>query len=96
MGFHQSINEHWRGWAAIIYLIICLYDFVIASSFFNTGVVGYVEEMSKINIELAAEVIKQTSRWEPLTLTNGGIFHLAFGAILGVSAWNKRELPNGK
>ena len=28
-------------------------------------------------------------QWQPLTLQFGGLVHLAFGAILGISAWNK-------
>jgi hypothetical protein len=27
--------------------------------------------------------------WESLTLSNGGLIHLAFGAILGVTAWTR-------
>ena len=35
------------------------------------------------------------SPWESLTLTNGGLMHVAFGAILGVAAWSRgREKLN--
>jgi hypothetical protein len=30
-------------------------------------------------------------QWVPLTLTNGGFIHIAFAAILGISAFNKTE-----
>ena len=30
-------------------------------------------------------------QWVPLTLTNGGFTHIAFAAILGISAFNKEE-----
>ena len=32
-----------------------------------------------------------TSRWEPLTLQAGAMFHLSFGAILGTTAWRKKD-----
>jgi len=31
------------------------------------------------------------SRWEPLTLQMGGMFHMSFMAILGVTAWRKKD-----
>ena len=27
--------------------------------------------------------------WQSLTLSNGGLIHIAFGAILGVAAWSR-------
>ena len=40
---------------------------------------------------LAAGNNCQTSRWEPLTLQMGGMFHMSFAAILGVTAWRKKD-----
>ena len=40
---------------------------------------------------LAAGKNCQTSRWEPLTLQMGGMFHMSFAAILGVTAWRKKD-----
>ena len=31
----------------------------------------------------------ETTRWTPLTLQAGALFHLSFGAILGVTSWRK-------
>jgi len=31
------------------------------------------------------------TRWEPLTLGAGAMFHLSFGAILGATAWKKKD-----
>ena len=33
----------------------------------------------------------KTSRWEPLTLQAGAMLHLSFGAILGATAWRKKD-----
>ena len=37
------------------------------------------------------EIKMNTSRWEPLTLQAGAMFHLSFGAILGATAWRKKD-----
>jgi len=29
--------------------------------------------------------------WKPLTTSNGGLFHMSFGAILGVTAWREQS-----
>ena len=31
------------------------------------------------------------TRWEPLTLQMGGMFHISFAAILGVHTWRKKD-----
>ena len=33
----------------------------------------------------------KVTRWVPLTLGAGAMFHLSFGAILGATAWKKKE-----
>ena len=37
------------------------------------------------------EVQLAASRWTPLTLEGGAMFHLSFGAILGATAWRKKD-----
>jgi len=37
------------------------------------------------------EIKMNTSRWTPLTLQAGAMFHLSFGAILGATAWRKKD-----
>jgi hypothetical protein len=46
----------------------------------------------------------QFREWHPLTLQGGGLYHLAMGGILGVSAWQRTQekiaiygsaMPNG-
>lgn len=74
-------KNKWREWMAYGYLVMCIFDFVIAPIF---------------NAVLIAFFHAQLPAWQSLTLSNGGIVHLAFGAILGVSAWGKtREITNG-
>ena len=80
MGINKTINRHWRDWAALVYLFICLVDFFIAPLMWNIGMAMESDEI-KLN----------TSRWMPLTLQAGAMFHLSFGAILGATAWRKKD-----
>ena len=80
MGINNTIHEHWRDWAAIVYLFICIVDFFIAPLLWNIGMTMMDNEI-KMN----------TSRWTPLTLQMGGMFHMSFAAILGVAGWKKKE-----
>ncbi len=76
-------NEHWlqvkwRPISAMVYLIICLFDFVIfpviwAMFLQYSGSPKFIEA------------------WNPLTLQGAGLFHLSFGAILGVSAFTRGQ-----
>ena len=40
---------------------------------------------------VAKGLVCDASRWTPLTLEGGAMFHLSFGAILGATAWKKKE-----
>lgn len=73
-------EEHWvrslwrpaMGWT---YMIINLFDFVIAPAF-----VLYLR-LRGVEIDM----------WKSLTLDNGGFIHLAFGGILGVTAYGRSK-----
>ena len=64
----------------LTYMIVNLADFVIFPIMFT--IVQFFET------EAANDAFRQ---WVPLTLTNGGFIHIAFAAILGISAFNKEE-----
>ena len=80
MNINKTINRHWRDWAALVYLFICFIDFFVAPLIWNIGMNMQSDEI-KLN----------TSRWAPLTLQAGAMFHLSFGAILGATAWRKKD-----
>ena len=80
MSINKVINRHWRDWAALVYLFICLVDFFIAPLLWNIG----MTLMDK-------DVQMNTSRWMPLTLGAGAMFHLSFGAILGATSLNSHK-----
>ena len=83
MSINKTINRFWRDWAAIVYLFLCLIDFFVAPLVWNL----IMAEHCAIN-DCAAEGV---TRWMPLTLEGGAMLHLSFGAILGATAWKKKE-----
>ena len=69
-------KTYWRPAAAWLYLGVVLFDFVVAPVF----------------SPIWAKIFGITfQRWEPLTLQGGGLFHLSFGAIIGVTSWGRTK-----
>ncbi len=58
-----------RPLAGYVYLIICVFDFVIFPVLWNL-----IQREAGVEIE----------QWKPLTLEGGAIVHLSYGAILGI------------
>jgi hypothetical protein len=82
----QKEEEHWvkaywrpaMGW---LYMLICFMDFIgfpLISMFLPVFYKG-------LGVQIAY------TPWVSLSLSNGGLIHLAFGAILGVSAWTRGQ-----
>jgi hypothetical protein len=79
-------NDHWAktywrpamGW---LYMAICAFDFIIFP-------------LLSIILPIFRNVIGVDfpyTTWQPLTLSSGGLIHMAFGAILGVAAWTRGQ-----
>ena len=75
------LQEYWRPAAAWVYLIICLMDFVVFPLLAMFTPV--IEKSFGINMPYTA--------WIPITLSNGGLIHVAFGGIIGISAWSRGQ-----
>lgn len=73
----EWFTKKWRPAMAWSYMGICLFDFIIAPILWSILQASY-----KGNI---------TEAWSPLTLQGAGLFHLAMGAILGVTAWSRGQ-----
>lgn len=81
----------WLPFAAATYIIICIFDFMIMpvytaahNSRIETAVFARLEN-DKDAAVFADGLIKSNQaarQWNPLTLLGGGMFHLAFGALL--------------
>ncbi|MFA5490876.1 MAG: hypothetical protein WC284_16980 [Candidimonas sp.] len=96
----NKFKQYWRPVAAVVYMVICLFDFVIMPSIYEYH--NYKQNYSEI-IDLtlkypsdtaqikALETINRDGQWEPLTLMGGGMFHVAFGAIIGAAAFTRGQ-----
>jgi hypothetical protein len=76
----ESHKEKWTYLMGLTYMIVNIADFVAFPVMFT--IVQFWETQD------ANDAFRQ---WVPLTLTNGGFIHIAFAAILGISAFNKEE-----
>ena len=73
----QKSTMTWRWTALIIYLLICFYDFMFVPIWYG---------INRPDISQFMDIIHN-----PFTLMGGGLFHLAFGAILTGSAFAGHE-----
>ena len=76
----ETHKQKWTYLMGLTYMIVNIADFVVFPIMFT--IVQFFET------EAANDAFRQ---WVPLTLTNGGFIHIAFAAILGISALNKEE-----
>lgn len=89
---NNTSSEHWMksywrpamGW---LYMAICAFDFIIGPVMSLT-MPAMLASIGEANITYTP--------WESLTLSNGGLIHLAFGAILGVTAWTRGQEKIGR
>lgn len=74
-------KKYWRPAMAWQYLAVCLFDFIVAPTALTAFL--YMTGQSYI-------------AWAPLTLTAGGLYHMAMAVILGIAAWSHgQEKLNG-
>ena len=83
---------YWRWTALCVYLVICLYDFMAVPIWYGLNrpdLATFIEILNTVKDPLIQlELMKKmTGQHSPFTLMGGGIFHLAFGAILTGSAF---------
>lgn len=87
--------KYWRPAAAWVYLTICVFDFMIMPAYYvrSQSNWDHIWEMSmklrpEDQLQAVVQLTKRTN-WDPITLQEGSFFHIAFGAIVGVSAWSR-------
>jgi hypothetical protein len=66
-------NTSWRPAMAWQWLVVCLFDFMIAPILL--GIYSYYTGTYQ--------------QWDPLTIRGGGLYHVAMGAVVGVSVWGR-------
>jgi len=71
------MSSKWRPLMAVMYLLVCVFDFILFPVLWSFLQASYGGSV--------------TQSWMPLTLQGAGLFHLAMGAILGISAWSRGQ-----
>jgi hypothetical protein len=74
------MTKKWRPMMAIMYMTCCLMDFAVFPIMFT--IVQFWETA------IQNDAFRQ---WVPITLQGGGLFHVAMGAVLGVSAYGRTQ-----
>jgi len=74
------MQRKWRPMMGWQYMFVCVFDFVVFPIMFT--IVQFWETQA------ANDAFRQ---WVPLTLSNGGLYHLAMGAVLGITAWSRGQ-----
>lgn len=71
------LTSTWRPAMAWMYMAICICDFMLFP-------IAWAVFQAHIDI-------KPVSQWDPLTLKGAGLFHMAMGAVLGITAWSRGQ-----
>lgn len=74
------MKTKWRPMMGWLYMIVCIFDFIVFPIGFT--IVQFWET------EAANDAFRQ---WNPLTLQGAGLFHMAMGAVLGITAWSRGQ-----
>lgn len=74
------IEKKWRPMMAIQYMVVCLSDFVLFPIMWT--IVQFWETQA------SNDAFRQ---WAPMTLQGGGLYHMAMGAVLGITAWSRGQ-----
>jgi len=75
------MKSFWRPAMGWLYMLICFCDFIVFPAL--TMFLPVIERMFGLTMGYTP--------WQSLTLSNGGLIHLSFGAILGVSAYGRTQ-----
>ena len=71
------MQKKWRPMMGWVYMSTCTFDFVIAPILWSI-----------LQADFAGQV---TSQWMPLTLQGAGLYHVAMGAVLGLTAFGRTQ-----
>jgi hypothetical protein len=71
------MNRTWRPAMAWMYFVVCITDFIAYPIWW-----AIFQDLSGIS---------PVKPWDPITLQGAGLFHMAMGAILGITAWSRGQ-----
>lgn len=70
------LHNTWRPMMGWLYMATCAFDFIVAPILW-----AIVQALFKQPI----------TPWQPLTLQGAGLYHLAMGAIVGITSWSRTQ-----
>lgn len=74
---HETwVNSKWRPLMGWLYMATCAFDFIIAPILWPI---------------FQAAMKMPVKPWTPITLEGAGLYHLAMGAIVGVTSWQRSQ-----
>jgi hypothetical protein len=76
--YKEDIKGLWRPLMGWLYLFVCLCDFVIFPILWNVAQATYLKHIV-------------FTQWAPLTLQGAGFFHIAMGAVLGITSYGRTK-----
>lgn len=71
------MNSKWRPMMGWLYMATCTFDFVLFPILW-----GLLQAITHAT---------QITQWQPLTLQGAGLYHIAMGAVLGLSAFGRTQ-----
>lgn len=74
------MQNKWRPAMGWMYMMVCVFDFIVFPVLW--AIVQFWETSA------ANDAFRQ---WQPLTLQGAGLFHMAMGAVLGISAYGRTQ-----
>jgi hypothetical protein len=78
--------DNWKPACALIYTVICLFDFVVFPcwvGWHRLPVNEFLSMSQGLDVQTKTSLLEYLYRsYSPYTLAGGGLFHLSFGAIL--------------
>jgi hypothetical protein len=74
------VNNKWRPAMGWMYMMVCIFDFIVFPIFWS--IIQFWEVMPE------NDAFRQ---WNPLTLQGAGLFHMAMGAVLGITAYGRSK-----
>lgn len=72
------MQTKWRPMMGWQYMLVCIFDFIVFPVLY--AILQFWET------EAANDAFRQ---WQPLTLQGAGLYHMAMGAVLGITAWSR-------
>jgi hypothetical protein len=72
------VNKKWRPMMGWTYMGTCIFDFIIAPILWSA-------------IQAVANGGAVVQQWQPLTLQGAGLYHVAMGAVLGITAFGRTQ-----